>query len=198
MNGCRTSSRPTAVDDWQATFLEMLPAIEQHARQAFYRLDPEAREEAIQSVVASAAVAYARLGASAKTERCHATTLVRYGVMHFRAGRLPGGSVNSNDVGSTRCRNRGCRVEPLDQWNEALYDHRHATPADLAALRVDFGDWYGALSPRDRRVVNALASGERTSCVAKLCQLTAGRVSQLRRELHDSWREFTGDSLAIA
>ena len=197
MNEHDVSSIAPAVIGWQEKFLEMLPEIEQHTRRAFRRLDSDAREEAMQSVVTSAAMAYATLAASAKTEQCHASTLARYGVMQYRSGRLPGGSVNSNDVGSVRCRVRGCRVEPIDQWKESLCDSRRATPADVAALRVDFSDWYDALAPRDRHVVNALANGERPSCVARLCQLTAGRVSQLRRELYDSWREFTGDSLAM-
>lgn len=34
--------------------------------------------------------------------------------------------------------------------------------------------------------------GERTSVVAAVCQLTAGRISQPRRELNDSWTTFLG------
>ncbi len=184
--------------DWQTEFLELLPAIERYARIAFRRLDAEARDEAIQAVVTSAAVAYARLAASAKTGQGYATTLARYGVKQYRAGRLPGGSVNANDVGSARCRTLGCRVEPLDQFHESLCDTRNATPADVAALRVDFSDWYRALSSRDRQVVDALAKGERTSHVATLCKLTAGRVSQLRRELYANWKEFIGGFAAGA
>ena len=43
-----------------------------------------------------------------------------------------------------------------------------------------------------------LASGETTSGVAKLIKVTAGRVSQLRRELFDRWREFQGEPLVVA
>lgn len=193
MSDCLVKSAEPVLIDWQTEFLELLPSIEHHARIAFRRLDAEARDEAIQAVVTSAAVTYARLAASAKTGQAYATTLASYAVMQYRAGRLPGGSVNSNDVGSVRRRTLGCRVEPLDQWHESLCDTRHATPADVAALRVDFGDWYRALSSRDRQVVNALADGERTSYVAALCKLTAGRVSQIRRELYADWSEFIGE-----
>ena len=41
-----------------------------------------------------------------------------------------------------------------------------ATPAELAALRIDFGQWFASLPVRDQRVVHALAQGERTSGVA--------------------------------
>lgn len=198
MNECREKLAEPILTDWQTEFLELLPSIERYARIAFRQLDAEARDEAIQAVVTSAAVSYARLAASAKTEQGHATTLARYAVMQYRAGRLPGGSVNSNDVGSVRRRTLGCRVEPLDQWHESLCDTRNATPADVAALRVDFSDWYRALSSRDRLVVNALADGERTSCVAALCKLTAGRVSQIRRELYANWSEFIGEFAPVS
>ena len=54
--------RATARDvNWHAGFLAMLPAIQRHARIAFRKLDPEAREEAVQHVVCNACVAYRRL-----------------------------------------------------------------------------------------------------------------------------------------
>ena len=82
-------------------------------------------------------------------------------VKHYRAGRLTGGSVNARDVGSVRCRLGGCRIEPIDRWHESLCDRRRASPAEVAALRVDFEDWYRTLSSRNQRVVKALAQGER-------------------------------------
>jgi transposase-like protein len=178
---------------WQSSFLPMIPTIERHARRALRKLDPEDRQEATQAVLASTAVAYARLASRGSEHRAYATPLARYGVRQYRAGRLTGGSVNAHDVGSVRCRLRGCRVEALDPWSEYLSETRHATPAEAAALRLDFRQWFASLSCRDQRIVAALAQGERTSQVAKLCQLTAGRVSQLRRELCDSWRLFLGE-----
>ena len=38
-----------------------------------------------------------------------------------------------------------------------------------------------------------LAVGETTSGVAKLFQITAGRVSQMRRKLFERWQEFQGE-----
>lgn len=70
------------------------------------------------------------------------------------------------------------------------------TPADSAALRVDSADCLATLPPRDRRVAKALAIGEPTSAVARLLQITAGRVSQPRRELYLSWQRFLGETAA--
>jgi len=174
----------------------MVPTIERHAKRAFRQLGAEERQEAIQAVLASAAVAFARLAQTGREDRGFATPLARFGVRQYRAGRLTGGSVNGQDVGSVSCRLRGCRVESLDPWGEYLSETRHATPAEIAALRIDFRQWFASLSRRDQRVVEALAHGERTGGVAERCHLTAGRVSQLRRELYHSWRLFLGEVVA--
>lgn len=65
---------------------------------------------------------------------------------------------------------------------------------DQAAFRIDFPQWLGTLSARDRRIVNDLATGERTGDVARKFGVSAGRVSQLRGQLKESWEEFVGDS----
>ena len=183
---------PTA--DWHAAFLTMLPSIQRHAELAFRRLPVHDREEAVQAVIAHCALAYARLVERGKPQRGYATPLARFAVRHYRAGRPVGSSANCRDVASAACqRRRGFAVESDGDWKMSLVEDRHTTPADLAALRVDFGDWLETLSPRDRRVAHVLATGEHTSAVARLFQLTAGRVSQLRRELWDSWRRFTGE-----
>ena len=148
--------------DWQAKFLAMLPAITAHAQRAFRNLPGPDREEAVQAVVAYAFMAYARLVDLQKPELGYPTPLARFGVRQHRAGRLIGCRVNCRDVGSTRCGLLGCVVESLDDWKEAICDARHATPAEIAALRIDLSDWLRTLSPRDQRLAMALARGEQT------------------------------------
>ena len=46
---------------WQSNFVAMLPEIEQKLRLAFCRLDPEAREDAIEEGVVHSLLAYVRL-----------------------------------------------------------------------------------------------------------------------------------------
>ena len=113
---------------------------------------------------------------------------------------------NVRDVMSALCqRVKGIVVQRLDyfdeesgEWQELIVEDRHATPADVATVRIDFQDWLRTLPRRERRMALKLASGESTSGVAKLFQITAGRVSQLRRELFDRWREFQGESILAA
>ena len=47
-----------------------------------------------------------------------------------------------------------------------------------------------------RRVARVLATGETTQATAKKFSLTAGRVSQLRRELQASWQALQGETVA--
>lgn len=61
--------RPTP-PAWHAGFLTMLPTIGTHARIAFRHLDPEAREEALQEVIANACRAYVRLVELGKADNC--------------------------------------------------------------------------------------------------------------------------------
>jgi len=41
-----------------------------------------------------------------------------------------------------------------------------------------------------------LATGETTNAAAKKFRISAGRISQLRRELEESWKKFQGDLVA--
>ena len=192
-----TPPAPATRANWQAPFLALLPAIQRHAHRELKTVRSSEREEALQAAVAYAAVAFARLVELNKAHLAYAAPLAHYGLKHYRAGRLVGGRANCRDVGSRRCqRRRGYVIESLEDWKEILAETRRTSPAELAALRVDFGDWLRTLSPRNRKLAKALALGEETRAVAKMFRVTAGRVSQLRRELYESWQRFLGEPMA--
>ena len=181
--------------------MAMLPAILKHAKCAFAFLKPEARSEAVQEVVANACQAYARLVELNKTCIAYPSALARYGVKQTRDHRKVGGHLNVKDVLSKYCQNRkGVVVERLDHfdkteeaWQEVLIEDKHAGPADTARVRLDFSEWLASLPCRHRRLAQYLSLGNRTSDAAKKFRVSAGRVSQLRKELADSWRKFIGD-----
>ena len=111
--------------------------------------------------------------------------------------------MNVRDVLSRHCQQRkGIAVERLDRfdeeencWKEAVVQDTRTTPVpEIVAFRCDFPAWLGTLSRRNRRIAQFLAVGNRTQDVAKRFTLSAGRVSQLRRELATSWKEFVGES----
>ena len=62
------------------------------------------------------------------------------------------------------------------------------------AFRCDFPAWLGTLSPRNRRIAQFLALGNRTQDVARKFKVSEGRVSQLRREMAESWKAFVGEA----
>ena len=184
-------------------FEDLLPAIRQYAFMAFRSHPREERDELTAEVVASAFCAFHRLVQRGKADLAYATPLARYAVRHVRSGRRVGAALNIHDVSSRYCQQASnIRCERLDQydeqedsWREVLVEDRQATPADLAATRIDFSTWLRGLSKRSRRVAKILAQGETTQAVAKQFGLTAGRISQLRRELQESWQAFQGEAV---
>jgi hypothetical protein len=186
---------------WQARFLQLLPRIRSQAQSRFRHLAPEAREEATAEVIASALVSYARLVALGREDRAYATTLVRYAVAQFRAGRRVGCRLNGQDVLSEYGQQKtGVSLKRLDcfdkrsgDWHELVVEDKHSTPAEVATTRVDFAAWLESLPERTRHVAETLATGEATGRVARIFGCSASRVSQLRRELYHAWLTFTGE-----
>jgi hypothetical protein len=179
----------------------MLPRIRQHARIAFGHCKPDAREEFVQAVVCNACAAIARLAELGKLDLAYASVLARYGVAQVKDGRITGGHLNCNDVLSGYCqRLKDVVVERLDHydedengWTEVVVEDRTAGPADIARTRIDFDAWLHRLPRRNRRIAEALSVGHTTGDVAKRFDVSAGRVSQLRKELAESWHKFVGD-----
>ncbi len=192
--------------DWHAEFLRMLPVIQESASFAFRNLTLEARAEAVQEVLVAALVAFVRLVELGKPHLAYPTVLARYGIAHFRCGRRVGCQLNVHDVTSPYAqRKKRFVVERLDRfcakqdvWREVLVEDKRATPADIAAVRIDFADWLKNLSRRHRRIANMLATGETTSAAAKKLRVTPGRISQFRRKLERSWRTFQGEETSSA
>ena len=181
-------------------FVRLLPSIRRHARNAFYTLDPEAREEAIAEVVANSFAAYRSLLDRGRAHVIGAAALARFAISQVRAGHRVGSPLNADDVSSVYCQHRrGIGLESLetvhraaDAWESILIEDHHVTPADIAAIRIDFETWLNMLPPRQRQIAEVLSVGETTQAVAKLFDLTAGRISQLRNELRAAWESFQG------
>jgi hypothetical protein len=198
----RSASRQKShVPGWHQGFSRMMPAICLHARVCFRNLDPESREEAVQNCLSNAMIAYLRLYELGRVELAYPSALARYAVAQTKDGRVTGSHLNIRDVSSPYCQaKKKVVMERLDQydseeraWKEILIADQTCTPADLAASRIDFPAWLDTLSRRDRKVALKLAAGEQPGRVAKLCCVSAGRISQLRRELHAAWQRFIGE-----
>ena len=199
-------SKPRKAPAWHAGFLKMVPAIRRQAKIAFRHFKAEAREEAVQEVLANAMVAYVRLFERGKEELAYPSVLGLYGIRQVREGRRVGSKLNVRDVSSEYCQLRkGVAVERLDRfdreegrWHEVLVEDRRAGPAETAAARIDVGAWMRVLGDRNRRIAEALATGSPTGEVAREFKVSASRISQMRRNFADSWRAFHGEGETAA
>ncbi len=187
--------------EWHELFLKMLPTIKRYASLAFRDRNPEAKEDLTEEVVVNAMLAFKRLYNKDRVDDAHATVLARYAIAQVCEGRKTGSPLKCREVLSDYAqRKKGFYVDRLDHydeeeqaWSEVVVEDRTAGPADIAATRIDFRAWLGTLSRQQKKAATKLAAGETTGKVAKLLKVSSGRISQLRRELLDKWREFQGE-----
>ena len=189
-------------------FEAMLPQIQRYAGASFKQLPPAVREEAVQDAVTHALLTYRRLVELGKSNIAYPGALARCGVLRVKEGRKEGHRQNAQDVLNEHSqRRKNTVVERLDRydepngcWRQIAVEDRHAGPAEVACLRIDFGNWLDQQPKRDRQVAESLAIGYTPGEVARRFSLSQARISQLRRLLHESWNTFQGEepSAAIA
>jgi hypothetical protein len=194
------------VNNLHASFLKVLPRIEQQARFAFRNCRCAAdREDGIQETIAVTWAWFVRLAQRGKNPTAFVSTLAFFATLHVRYGRRLCGTEAMQDALSPAARyRRGFGVEQLgqpesahtDSWMEALHDNTRWAPDKAAMFRIDFPNWLGTLGERNRKIVGDLLLGERTSAVAGKHALSPGRIAQLRREFHRQWNAFHGEGSA--
>ena len=202
-------SSPVSQAACSTAFVEMLPAVCKAIHRGFRYLRGERREEAIQEALANAFVAFTRLVDLGRMQFAFPSALARFAVAQVGDGRRVGGKLNVRDVSSEYAQKRKRRrVEQLDQfnrhsaqWCEVVVEDYQTPIPDQVCFRIDFPEWLSRLPNRDRRVAEALANGDSTGEIATRFRISAGRVSQLRRELHASWERFhaedAGELIAV-
>ena len=181
-------------------FSRLLPEIQQNIAFRYRHLKPELREDRTAEAVALAFEMFVRLVQRDKAEVAYAGPLANYAARQVLNGRQCGSPLNVGDITSHYSQQQtGIRGRSLhrfngesESWQELVVEDRGAGPADVAVTRIDFRDWLQTLSEKKRQVAEILASGETTQAVANRLQLSAGRISQLRRELMEAWNEFQG------
>jgi DNA-directed RNA polymerase specialized sigma24 family protein len=188
-----------------AVFLAHLPRFEAHARFAFRRVGcPEARADRVAETLALAWKHFAALARRGKKPERFVTTLALRCTQAVRAGRRLAGSESATDALSPVAHvrhgfsvvrlpdhDRALERHPLPgELAEALTDNTRSAVPEQAAFRLDFPRWRASLRRRDRKVLDALARGERTEDAARRFRISPGRVSQLRREFEQGWEEF--------
>jgi hypothetical protein len=177
---------------WQQGFVEILPEIEQRLSHSFRRLDPEAREDAIEEAIVHTLLSYSQLHARGIAESASASSLAWYAVLQVKCGRLAAGRMNSKEPLSRYAQlGNGIQVEHMhSKWIDSLIEDKRAAVADQVAAKLDASAWFATLTQRMKQIAKDLAFGYSTSEVARKHGVTAGRISQLRRTLEESWLAF--------
>ena len=192
--------------NWQANFLTVLPAVQNHAAVRFRHLHAEARAEATAHAVAAAVVSYHALTRQNKLSQAYPGTVATFAVKSVNSGRHVGGHINSKDVLNPLAQKRhSIAVRSTTPWNrqegdwrDMVLETRRASPADQAAFNLDFQTWLQSWSRRDRQIIFQLAAGYGTFAVARRFGISPPRVSQLRQKYRKSWMQFQGLPLVNA
>jgi hypothetical protein len=205
-----------APDPLHASFLAILPRIEEHGRVYFRHLKCDHRkEEALAEMRGLAWKWFARLVQRGKDPTAFASAIATYAARAVRSGRRVCGHERVKEVLSPVAQRRhGFAVESLptstrtaqehlygrphgqqlqDAFEERLRDNTLTPVPEQAAFRIDFPAWRGTRRERDRRMVDDLMAGERTLDVSRKFAMSPARVSQLRREFMEDWNRFTAD-----
>jgi hypothetical protein len=205
-----TPTYPIPLARLQAAFLDLvLPRVLAHGHCYFRHVrSAELKEEYVAEMVALTWKWYCRLAERGKDASRFPTALATFAARAVRCGRKLAGMDRARDV-----------LSPLAQWRQgfavgklpecsslngspledALRDNTRSPVDEQAAFRLDFPAWLRTLARRDRRLVEGMALGHRTLDLARRFRLSAGRVSQLRREFQRDWDRFTapGDAAAL-
>ncbi len=202
----RTADQDSAV---HATFLKLLPAVQNHAAIQFRHLTPGEREEAIAEATAAAFVNFKAAVRLGTTHRVKASMLAHYAALHVRHGKHVGGSRQSRrDVLSPHARRRGgfqvlplapgigdfdCMTDPTAPvWNQRLRHDRRTPVADQAAFRMDLSQFLSQQTGRTRTLLSLLAEGHRQTEVADRMGLTPAALCMRRKKAAREWQRLQG------
>jgi hypothetical protein len=208
-----------SADDRQAQFMVLLPRIVTHARIQFRHVKCRAhRDEALQECVSLGWKWYVRLWERGKDAMDFPVAFVCLVVKAVKSGRRLCGQEKAKDVLSPLAQRqhrftveslpasrRSCfqegHAKPGDQrmlhiFDERLRDNPSTSPADAAAFRIDWPEFFAALPARDRKLAVFLSLGHSGKAAAAQFGVSAGRVTQLRQKWCRQWRACQGDEMA--
>jgi hypothetical protein len=179
-----------------AAFVSLVPRLQTHARVRFRHLRPVDREEAVADAVAYGFLSFLRLTRRGKDPAAFPAVFAHFVARAVANGRGVVRRLSARDLAAARARGGRVTVHGLDDpmpgggwWRDLALDRRVRVD-DQAAFNIDFPAWLASLSAVKRRVAELLVRGHGTDEAAAATGLSAGRVSQLRRELAASWSAF--------
>lgn len=197
-------------------FLDLLPRLQNYARIVFRDVRcPARKDDKVAETVALAWQWYIRLAERGKDVSQFPMTFIFTVARAVKCGRRVTGQEKAKEVLSPLAQQRhSFRVEALpistrtrhedlygridgqrhlDAYEERLQDNTITPVPDQVCFRLDFPAWLETLTARERRIIQAMAQNERTGALSKQFEVSPGRISQLRREFHQSWRRYCDD-----
>jgi len=204
----------------QRIFLEIMDQVLNHAQFAFRHVKNDAdRDDYIQETLCLAWKWVRRLLERGKDPREFPSAIAGFATKHLKSGRrFVGGKLGLKDALSKIAQARhDFTVKPLpastasdreklysnphgqrrqDLWEEILQEHDRSPVPEQAAFRIDFPAYRLSYDQRRRDMMDAMMQGEGTSELAECFGVTAGRISQMRREFQSAWAVFTADLVA--
>ncbi len=199
----------SALAHLQASFIAIvLPRVLSHGRVCFRGIKcPHRQQDAIQDMIGLAWQWHLRLAEKGKDSTRFPTALATYAARAVKSGRRLVGQERSKDVLSPLAQQRHhFAVRRLPDFEtlsdnpliEALADNTKSPPDETVCFKLDFTAWLASLTNRDRSIAENLMIGGRTIDVAREYGLSAGRISQMRREFCQDWQTYCGDSQPTA
>lgn len=193
------------LEQLQARFLTILPRIERHARIYFRQVVcPGRRTDFIAETQAIAWRWFLMLAQQGKDATTFPSVLATFAARAAKSGRRVCGHEKAKDAMSAVAQQRhefhvgklpDCSTLSTNPLNEALIDNTRSTIPDQVQFRCDFPSWVRTHSRRHRRLIHEMALGERTKTLARRFKMSEGRISQLRRQFHEGWDTFCGETL---
>jgi len=211
------SIQQLSLPELQAAFLSLRVRIVTHARFIFRDVScDDRRADCISETIALAWKWFLRLVEKGKDPRRFASVLAGYAARAVKNGRRLCGQLRAKDVMNPVAQRRhGFRLETLpcsvrtcqedrygvvggqrrqDEFEERLRDNTRTPPDEQAMFRLDFAAWLNSLTVRERKIVRAMARNERTRDLSQQFGVSPGRISQLRRDFAQSWRDFCAEA----
>ena len=173
------------------SFESMLPVLTIRFRKASLSLKSyEERTDAVAEMIGLAYGVYASLVKRGRTD-IFSSPIGEFAVKGYFSGRRVAG-MSATDVTSPRCRFLGRSTVVNDGVGKCIC-RRTFKPSTIACFNIDFAAWKETLDERTRNLLVDILDGEITSCLARRYMISPARISQIRRELVESWREFVAD-----
>ena len=181
---------------------EILPILTVTVPRTVKPVDSEDPEELVQDTIATAAEMLESLERS--NRKIPARSVAFYSIQRAKSGRRAYQN-NATDPLCPVFRTRNTTaIIPIDapMQSEGLartmsdfISSGMEDPSETALRRIDWESFLSTLASREKQVLSCIADGWRCMDIAKHIGVTAGRVTQMKREIATRIKEFMGANI---